>query len=229
MAAKRACMAGDRRDKQRLVDAKGRSNSSRRWLERQLNDPYVAAAKDKGLRSRAAFKLIEIDDRLRLLKPGTRVVDLGAAPGGWSQIAAARVLAAEGRGRVVAVDLLDIAPIPGVTILCRDFLAADASAAVTAALGAAADIVLSDMAPASSGQPDIDHLRILNLAEAARDFCAAVLVEGGSFITKMLQGSGEREFLESLRKTFTTLKRVKPPSSRQESAEFFVVASGYRR
>jgi 23S rRNA (uridine2552-2'-O)-methyltransferase len=219
---------GGRRGKARLSDGRARSASSRRWLTRQLNDPYVARAKAAGYRSRAAFKLADIDAAQRLLRPGLVVVDLGAAPGGWSQVAAARVRAGEGRGRVVAVDLQPVEPIRGVEILEGDFLADAVFEAVRVAAGAEIDVVLSDMAPPASGQPDIDHLRILNLAEAALAFALRGLRPGGAFVTKMLQGSGEREFLVALRRDFGSVVRVKPPSSRPESSEFFLVARDRR-
>ncbi len=216
------------RQTERLRDGRERSVSSRRWLERQLNDPYVAEAKSRGYRSRAAFKLVEIDDRVKLLRPGLRVVDLGAAPGGWAQIAAERVKSGKGAARVIGIDLQEIDPIPGVELLVGDFLDDAVLARLLATLGGAADVVLSDMAPAASGQPDIDHLRILNLAEAAHDFARQTLVPGGSFVTKMLQGSGERDYVTALRAAFTTVTRVKPPASRAGSAEFFLVARNRR-
>ncbi len=216
------------RQTERLRDGRERSVSSRRWLERQLNDPYVAEAKSRGYRSRAAFKLVEIDDRVKLLRPGLRVVDLGAAPGGWAQIAAERVKSGKGAARVIGIDLQEIDPIPGVELLVGDFLDDAVLARLLATLGGAADVVLSDMAPAASGQPDIDHLRILNLAEAAHDFARQTLVPGGSFVTKMLQGSGERDYVTALRAAFTTVTRVKPPASRTGSAEFFLVARNRR-
>jgi 23S rRNA (uridine2552-2'-O)-methyltransferase len=213
-----------RRLKQRVVTAKGRPLSSKLWLERQLNDPYVAEAKRRGYRSRAAFKLAEIDDKLKLLKPGARVLDLGAAPGGWTQVAVERVRG----GQVVALDLQDIEPIPGATILKVDFLAPEAPGLIRQALGGPVDVVLSDMAAAATGQTDIDHLRIMNLVEAALALAVELLKPGGSFVAKLLQGGGENAFLAELRRHFTTVRRIKPPSSRQESAEFFVVATGFR-
>ena len=212
---------------ERLRSGKSRSASSRAWLERQLNDPFVAEAKARGYRSRAAFKLAGIDERAKLLKPGMAVVDLGAAPGGWLPVAAERVGAAAGKGRVVGIDLLRIDPVPGAVILEGDFLADDAPARLRDALGGPADLVLSDMAPAASGQPDIDHLRIVALAEAALDFAGSVLKPGGAFVTKLLPGSDERSFIEALRRRFAAVKRVKPPASRADSAEFFLVATGF--
>ncbi len=216
------------RKTERLRDGRERSVSSRRWLERQLNDPYVAEAKSLGYRSRAAFKLAEIDDRVRLLRPGLRVVDLGAAPGGWAQIAAERVKPGKGAARVIGIDLLEIVAIPGVELLVGDFLDDAVLARLLATVGGEVDVVLSDMAAAASGQPDIDHLRILNLAEAALEFARQTLVPGGSFVTKMLQGHGERDYMSALRETFTTVTRVKPPASRTGSAEFFLVARNRR-
>lgn len=208
--------------------AKGRKISSTLWLQRQLNDPYVAAAKQHGYRSRAAFKLIEIDDKLHLLKKGQRVVDLGAAPGGWSQVAAQRIKAGAGGGQLVALDIAETAAIPDVTILQADFLADDAPARVRAVLGGPVDVVMSDMAAAATGHPDIDHLRILNLVEVALGFAVEVLAPGGSFLAKVLQGGGENALVAELRKHFTTVRRIKPPSSRADSAEFFLVGTGFK-
>jgi 23S rRNA (uridine2552-2'-O)-methyltransferase len=204
--------------------AKGRKISSTLWIQRQLNDPYVAAAKDQGYRSRAAFKLIEIDDKLHLLKKGMRVVDLGAAPGGWSQVASQRIKG----GQLVAIDLTETAAIPNVTILVGDFLDDAAPARVRAALGGKVDLVMSDMAASSTGHPDIDHLRILNLVEAALGFAVEVLAPGGSFLSKVLQGGGENALVAEMRKHFTTVRRIKPPSSRADSAEFFLVGTGFK-
>ncbi|MBL8835524.1 MAG: RlmE family RNA methyltransferase [Alphaproteobacteria bacterium] len=210
------------------VAAKGRTASSARWLTRQANDPYVDAAKRQGYRSRAAFKLIDMDSKYRLLRVGARVVDLGAAPGGWTQVAVARVGADRGQGKVVAADLLEIAPIPGATILKLDFLADDAVAVVKAALAGPADVVLSDMAPSSTGHREVDHLRILNLVEAALGFACEVLRPGGAFVAKLLQGGGEQALLKEIGRNFATVRRVKPPSSRSESSEFYVVATGFK-
>lgn len=220
--------SGRGRDREVLRDGKARTTSSRRWLQRQLNDPYVVEARRVGYRSRAAFKLSEIDDKARLLRPGLTVVDLGAAPGGWAQVAAERVGARDGRGRVVAIDLQPIDPIAGVDVLTGDFMDDVVLARLIERIAGPVDIVLSDMAPSASGQPDIDHLRILNLAEAALAFAASHLKPGGAFVTKMLQGSGERDFIAALRRAFDSVARVKPPSSRRESAEFFLVARGRR-
>ena len=208
--------------------ARGRRSSSTRWLRRQLNDPFVAEAKQQGYRSRAAFKLIQLDDRFHILAPGRRVVDLGAAPGGWSQVAAARVAAAEGRGRVVAVDMLEMAPLPGTTVLRLDFLDEAAPAAVAAALDGPADVVLSDMAAPATGHAATDHLRIMALAEAAYAFAAEVLAPDGAFLCKLFQGGAERSLLEPLRRDFAKVRHAKPPASRSESAESYIVATGFR-
>ncbi|HYZ34002.1 MAG TPA: RlmE family RNA methyltransferase [Crenalkalicoccus sp.] len=205
--------------------AQGRSAASQRWLERQLNDPYVRAAREQGLRSRAAFKLDELDQRFRLLRPGARVVDLGAAPGGWTQVAARRV---GERGRVVALDLLPMDPVPGATVLQGDFQDAAAEAAVIAALDGPADLVLSDMAPNTTGHAATDHLRIMALAELALDFALRVLAPGGAFVAKVFQGGSERALLEILKRRFAVVRHAKPPASRKDSAELYVVATGFR-
>jgi 23S rRNA (uridine2552-2'-O)-methyltransferase len=226
---KRKASPGARRDMAvRVKTAKQRSPSSTAWLRRQLNDPYVAEAKRQGYRSRAAFKLIELDDRFHILKRGARVVDLGAAPGGWSQVAAERVGAAAGKGAVVALDILAMEPVPGVVVLERDFLDAQAPAAIEAASGGPADVVLSDMAQPATGHAATDHLRIVALAEAAYDFARAVLAPGGSFVAKVFQGGAEGDLLAALKRDFTTVRHAKPPASRAESAEVYVVAQGFR-
>jgi 23S rRNA (uridine2552-2'-O)-methyltransferase len=207
---------------------KGRSVSSKRWLERQLNDPYVARAKAQGLRSRAAFKLAEIDDRHHLLKPGRSVVDLGAAPGGWSQIAAHRVGAAEGKGRVVAIDLLPMDPIGGVSFAQLDFLDPEAPARLREMLDGSAGVVLSDMAANATGHRRTDHLKIMALAEAAAEFARAVLKPGGAFLAKVIQGGTEGTLLADLKRDFATVKHVKPVASRTDSAELYVLATGFR-
>ncbi len=206
-----------------------RSVSSARWLERQLNDPYVAASKREGYRSRAAYKLREIDDRYRFLKPGQRVVDLGAAPGGWSQIAADRVKSVDGKGQVVAIDYLGIEPIAGVEILKLDFTEDGAEDALKALLrDGGADIVLSDMAAPTTGHTKTDHLRIMGLAETAAHFAADVLAPGGAFLCKVFQGGTERDLLDLLKRSFATVRHVKPPASRADSAELYVLATGFR-
>jgi 23S rRNA (uridine2552-2'-O)-methyltransferase len=210
------------------VRAAGKSQASRRWLERQLNDPYVARAKREGFRSRAAYKLAEIDDKHRFLKPGGRIVDLGAAPGGWSQVAAKRVRAGEGGGHVAAIDLLDMDPVPGVDFLQLDFMAADAPDRLKAMLGGEADVVLSDMAANATGHRRTDHLKIMGLAEAAAEFAREVLRPGGVFLAKVLQGGTEGQLLASLKRDFTSVKHVKPAASRSDSAELYVLATGFR-
>ena len=229
----------DGRDlKVRVRSHRGRKLASKLWLERQLNDPYVARARREGLRSRAAFKLAEIDDKFHLLKPGAKVVDLGAAPGGWSQIAAQRVGAAggeegvladrPGRGRVVAIDLLDMPAIPGVEFLHLDFLDLAAPDRLKASLGGPADVVLSDMAANATGHRKTDHLRIMALAETAAMFARDVLRPGGMFLCKVLQGGTEAELLAGLKRDFATVKHVKPAASRSDSAELYVLALGFR-
>jgi 23S rRNA (uridine2552-2'-O)-methyltransferase len=214
--------------KVRIKPGKGRSLSSKLWLERQLNDPYVARAKREGFRGRAAFKLIEIDDKHHLLKPGARVVDLGAAPGGWSQVAARRVGSAQGREKVVAVDCLEMAPIAGVGFIRRDFLDASTGDEIKALLGGAADVVLSDMAANATGHRATDHLRIMALAEAAADFAREVLAPGGALLCKVLQGGTEASLLAALKRDFSHVKHVKPAASRSDSAELYLLATGFR-
>ncbi len=225
---KRGGGRGERDLKVRLRTGKGRSLAQRRWLERQLNDPYVARARREGYRSRAAYKLIEIDDKYRFLKAGGRVVDLGAAPGGWSQVAAKRVGADNGRGRVVAIDILEMPPIAGVDALHLDFLDPGAPDRLKALLGGPADVVLSDMAANATGHRKTDHLKIMALAEAAALFAREVLAPGGTFLCKVLQGGTEAELLTSLKRDFATVKHVKPAASRSDSAELYVLAQGFR-
>ena len=215
----------------RLRTGKGRTTSQTNWLRRQLRDPYVIAAQRDGLRSRAAFKLIELDDRFHFLKKGARVVDLGAAPGGWSLVAVERVgsLEADGKGgRIVAIDLQEMEPIPGVEILHLDFLAEEAPERLRAALGGLADVVMSDMAAPATGHTQTDHLRIMGLLDAAYHFARTVLAPGGAFIGKVLRGGTERELLEMLKRDFAEVKHVKPPASRKDSAEIYVIAMGFR-
>jgi 23S rRNA (uridine2552-2'-O)-methyltransferase len=221
----------------RLKDQKRRTASSRAWLTRQISDPYVARAKREGFRSRAAFKLAEIDDRYKVLKPGARVVDLGAAPGGWSEIAARRVGT---EGRVVALDILDMKPVPGVEFLQLDFLDPSAPMRLEALLAsggegeaqrknqAKADVVLSDMAANATGHRQTDHLRIMALAEAAADFARQVLAPGGAFLCKVLQGGTEAALLAELKRDFSNVKHVKPPASRSDSSELYLLAKGFR-
>jgi 23S rRNA (uridine2552-2'-O)-methyltransferase len=209
----------------RLKDQKSRKLSSRAWLERQLSDPYVARAKRDGYRSRAAYKLIEIDDKYHVLKSGARVVDLGAAPGGWSEIAAKRVGA---KGRVLALDILEMKPIVGVEFLHLDFLDIAAPDRLKEMLGGKADVVLSDMAANTTGHRQTDHLRIMALAEAAVLFAREVLNADGSFLCKVLQGGTEAALLAELKRDFESVKHVKPPASRTDSAELYLLARGFR-
>jgi 23S rRNA (uridine2552-2'-O)-methyltransferase len=220
---------GNRQLHVRLEKARKHRPSSQRWLERQLNDPYVAAAKREGWRSRAAFKLSEIDDKHHFLKVGARVVDLGAAPGGWSQIAAERVKSVAGKGQVIAIDILEMEPLAGVEVLHLDFTSEGAEDRLKALLReSGADVVLSDMAAPTTGHTRTDHLRIMGLAEAAAHFGLDVLSPGGTFLAKVLQGGTERELLDLLKRNFTTVRHVKPPASRADSAELYVLATGYR-
>jgi 23S rRNA (uridine2552-2'-O)-methyltransferase len=207
------------------VRAKGLKASSSRWLERQLNDPYVAEAKLKGYRSRAAFKLIELDDKFHFLKPGARVLDLGAAPGGWSQVARARIGA---KGSVVGVDILDMEPIGGVELMKLDMMSAEAPGAIRAALSGPADIVLTDMAAPTSGHRATDHLRTTALFEAALELAEEVLKPGGAFVGKVFQGGAAPDLLTRLKKSFREVRHVKPPASRAESVELYLVALGFR-
>jgi len=205
-----------------------RKLSSKLWLERQLNDPYVAQARREGLRSRAAYKLIEIDDKYHFLKPGMSVVDLGAAPGGWSQIAAKRVGAADGRGKVVAIDLLEMPEIPGVSFAQLDFLKEDAPDRLLKMIGGRADVVLSDMAANTTGHRKTDQLRILGLIEGAAAFASDVLNPGGTFVAKVFQSGADAELLAQLKRDFASVRHVKPASSRQDSSERYVLAMGFR-
>jgi 23S rRNA (uridine2552-2'-O)-methyltransferase len=209
----------------RLKDEKHRKPSSRAWLERQLSDPYVARAKRDGLRSRAAYKIIEIDDKYKVFKSGARVVDLGAAPGGWSEIAIKRVGA---KGRIIALDILDMNPIPGVEFLHLDFLDNAAPDRLKGLLGGPADVVLSDMAANTTGHRQTDHLRIMALAEAAAQFAREVLAPGGVFLCKVLQGGTEANLLAELKRDFESVRHVKPPASRTDSAELYLLARGFR-
>ena len=214
--------------KVRVKTARKRSLSSTIWLERQLNDPYVAQAKRDGYRSRAAYKLLEIDDRYKLLQPGQKIVDLGAAPGGWSQIAARRVKSQEGRGRVIGIDLLEIEPMAGVDFTVMDFLDNDAPDRLKDMLGGKADGVLSDMAANTTGHRQTDHLRIVGLVELAVDFACDVLAPGGFFVAKVFQGGTENQLLTMLKRNFAIVRHVKPAASRAGSAELYVLATGFR-
>ncbi len=218
--------AGDRPLAVRVRSARRRKPSSTEWLKRQLNDPYVAAAHRQGYRSRAAFKLIELDDRFRLLRRGDRIVDLGCAPGGWTQIAVER---AGPHGRVVGIDIAETTPVAGATILRGDLTDPTVLDAVRRALGGGAAVVLSDMAPATTGHAATDHLRIVALAEAAYGIAEEILEPGGTFVAKVFQGGAEGELLARLKRSFAELRHAKPPASRAESAETYVVAKGFRR
>jgi 23S rRNA (uridine2552-2'-O)-methyltransferase len=210
----------------RVKTAKGRKLSSKLWLERQLNDPYVAEAKRLGLRGRAAFKLAEIDDKHRLLKPGARIVDLGCAPGGWTQIALQRCGAG---ASVVGIDLLECDPVPGATLLVGDFMDDDAPDRLKAEMGGPADVVLSDMAANTTGHAKTDHIRIVALVELAYDFAVAVLKPGGAFVAKVFAGGTEGDLLALMKRDFEKVLHIKPPSSRKGSPEMYVVALGFRR
>jgi 23S rRNA (uridine2552-2'-O)-methyltransferase len=220
---------GQRQLRVSVKTASKRSTSSARWLDRQLNDPYVAASKRDGMRSRAAYKLKEIDARYNILKSGQRVIDLGAAPGGWSQIAAERVKSLEGKGQVVAIDYLGVDPIPGVDILELDFTDESAEPLLKSKLrDGSADVVLSDMAAPTVGHTNTDHLRIMGLAEQAAAFAIDVLSPGGAFLCKVFQGGTEKDLLNMLKKNFAVVRHVKPPASRPDSAELYVLATGFR-
>jgi 23S rRNA (uridine2552-2'-O)-methyltransferase len=210
--------------------AKGRKLSSTIWLQRQLNDPYVAEAQKQGYASRAAFKLIELDDKYKFLKPGKRIVDLGAAPGGWTKVAVERAKPAGSNdaGIVVALDINEMEPVSGATVLCHDFLDHEAPNLLKEALGGPADMVLSDMAAPTTGHAATDHLKIMSLCEAALEFACEVLAPNGIFIAKVLQGGTENEMLAIMKKRFKTVRHAKPPASRSDSAEMYVVATGYR-
>ncbi|NQW52274.1 MAG: RlmE family RNA methyltransferase [Rhodospirillales bacterium] len=217
-----------RRATVRVKTARGRTVSSQRWLQRQLNDPYVVEAKKRGYRSRAAFKLLQIDDQFRFLKPGGRIIDLGAAPGGWTQVSVERVSSGKNKGVVIGIDLTPVEPIAGATVLAKDFYDEDAPALLTELLGGPADVVLSDMAAAATGETQIDHMRIMGLAEAAHDFARQILKPGGTYIAKVLRGGTERTLLDRLKKDFEKVRHVKPEASRADSAEMYVVGLGFR-
>jgi 23S rRNA (uridine2552-2'-O)-methyltransferase len=219
---------GGRALKVRVKSGRSRTLSSKLWLERQLNDPYVARAKREGLRSRAAYKLMEIDDKFHFLKPGAKVVDLGAAPGGWSQLAAKRVGAGQGNGRVIAIDILKMEPIAGVEFLELDFLDEKAPQILRDLLGGSADVVLSDMAANATGHRQTDQLKIMALVEVAAEFAGEVLKPGGAFVAKVLQGGTEASLLAGLKRDFASVKHVKPAASRADSAELYLVATGFR-
>lgn len=216
----------------RLKTARGRTTSSTRWLQRQLNDPYVAEAQRLGYRSRAAFKIAELDDRFDFLKPGGRIVDLGAAPGGWTQIAVERTNAlGDGkgnRGYVVGMDLQEMEPIAGSTLFTHDFMDPDAPDVLKAALNGQANVVLSDMAASSTGHSATDHIRIIGLLEVALDFAQDVLAPEGVFVGKVLRGGTENDLLALMKRDFKVTKHAKPPSSRADSSESYVIATGFR-
>jgi len=214
--------------KTRVKKKSGLKESSRRWLERHLNDPYVQRAQAEGYRSRAAYKLIEIDDRYRLLKPGQRIIDLGAAPGGWCQVAARRVRSPEDRPSVVGIDYLGMDPVPGAAVLEMDFLDEAAPARLIEALGGEPDVVLSDMAAPTTGHRRTDHIRTMHLAEVAADFALAVLKPGGHFLTKTFQGGTEAALLDLLKRNFRSVHHVKPPASRDESVELYLLAKEFK-
>ncbi|MFG1294659.1 RlmE family RNA methyltransferase [Xanthobacter variabilis] len=214
--------------KVRVKTARGRTTSSQKWLQRQLNDPYVARAKREGWRSRAAFKLIEMDEKAKLLKKGMRIVDLGAAPGGWSQVAARKIGLDAGHGKIVGIDLLEMEPIAGVHFEQMDFLAPDAPERLLAMLDGPADLVMSDMAANATGHKKTDHLKIVALVELAADFARQVLAPGGAFLAKVLQGGTEGALLADLKRDFAQVRHVKPAASRADSAELYVLATGYR-
>ena len=220
---------GTRRLAVRLRTAKGRKLASTRWLTRQLNDPYVEEAKRRGYRSRAAFKLSEIDDKYHLLRPGMSVVDLGAAPGGWSQVAAQRIKVMTGKGTVIAVDVVEMEPISGVTALKLDLTDPDAADRLDEALnGKKADLVMSDMHAPATGHKQTNHLRIMGLVEGALDVAEDVLAPGGTFLAKVLQGGAGKELMARLNSSFAKVRHVKPKASRAESAEMYVLATGFR-
>ncbi len=226
MSRKKASRMTGRELTTRVKTAKGRKSSSTRWLQRQLNDPYVAEAKKRGYPSRAAFKLAELDDRFRFLKPGQRVVDLGAAPGGWTQVALERL---GDKGRVVALDILEMETPPGgATILRGDFMDAETPDRLKAALGGPADVVLSDMAAPVTGHAATDHLRIMGLLEAAVMFADEVLAPGGAFVGKVFKGGAENQLLAEMKRAFKTVRHAKPPASRPESSESYLIALGFR-
>lgn len=220
--------SGSRVLRTKLKKKHGLKESSRRWLERHMNDPYVQRSKADGYRSRAAYKLIEVDDRHHFLKPGMKVIDLGAAPGGWCQVAAARIRSTAGAPQVVGIDYLEMDPVPGATVLQLDFLDADAPARLSEALGGPPDIVMSDMAAPTTGHRRTDHIRTMHLCEVAADFAMEVLKPGGHFLAKTFQGGTESSLLDRLKKNFRSVHHVKPPASREESAELYLLAKDFK-
>jgi 23S rRNA (uridine2552-2'-O)-methyltransferase len=224
----RSGAGGARVMKTRIKKKSGLKESSRRWLERHINDPYVQRSKADGYRSRSAYKLVEIDDRHHILKPGARVIDLGAAPGGWCQVAAARVKSSEEHPSVVGIDYLGMDPVPGATVLMLDFLDDTAPAKLIEALGGAPDVVLSDMAAPTTGHRRTDHIRTMHLAEVAADFAISVLRPGGHFLVKAFQGGTENTLLDLLKRSFRSVRHVKPPASRDESVELYLLAKDFK-
>jgi 23S rRNA (uridine2552-2'-O)-methyltransferase len=219
-------IASRRRAAVRVRAKSQRSESSRQWLQRQLNDPYVAAAKEQGYRSRAAYKFLQLDQKFHLLQKDLRVVDLGAAPGGWSQVALEKIGA---KGKLVAIDLLPMAPLSGAEILQLDFMADEAPQKLKTLLNGPADLVLSDLAPSTTGHARTDHIRVMALAEAAAQFAIEVLSPGGAFVCKFFQGGAEKTLLDLLKQHFATVKHAKPPASRKESSETYLVAKGFKK
>jgi len=229
-AGKKSSGRGGRDLTVRVKTAKGRKGSSTRWLQRQLNDPYVAAAKRAGLRSRAAFKLEELDDKFEFLKPNMRIIELGAAPGGWTQVLVSRVGTEKpgSKAKIVAIDSAEMDPLPGAEVMLLDFMADDAPDILKNALGGPADVVLSDMAPKVTGHSNTDHLRVMGLVEAAYEFATEVLAPGGCFVSKVFQGGTEQSLLTEMKRSFAKVRHAKPPASRNESAEMFVIAQNFR-
>ncbi|AIL65328.1 Ribosomal RNA large subunit methyltransferase E [Rickettsiales bacterium Ac37b] len=220
-----------RRSTTAVKTAKGRRISSTHWLQRQLNDPYVALSKQEGYRSRAAYKLLEIDQKFQILKPGYIVVDLGAAPGGWSQVTLDKVISHKKEqtvGLVIAIDLIPLEPIENLITIEGDFTKQETQNILNTHLHQKANVILSDMAAPASGYPDIDHIRIINLCETALEFAHSHLIEGGYFVTKLFAGKEEQKFIKMLQKHFQSVKRFKPPASRAESSEFYIIAQGFR-
>lgn len=229
-APKSVAGGGGSRDMRVKVKKAGKlKHSSQLWLERQLNDPYVKRARELGYRSRAAFKIEEMDDKYHFLKPGQKLIDLGCAPGGWCQIAAVRIGLDKGKGRIVGIDLLPVDPIPGVELVEMDFMGEEAPALLTQRLGGRADGVMSDMAANTTGHKKTDHIKIIALAEAALEFAHSVLAPGGFFLAKLFQGGDSATLLGGLKRDFTTVRNIKPASSRSDSSELYVLATGFRR
>lgn len=219
---------GARHLHEKVKTARGRKTSSTRWLQRHLNDPYVQEARARGFRSRAAFKIIELDDQFKFLRPGKTVVDLGCAPGGWTQVAVERVKSKADKERVLALDIQEVDPVPGAHIMVLDIMAPDAADTIKSQLNGPVDVVISDMAAATTGHASTDHLRTLALVEAAYDLAEDILAPGGTFVAKVFQGGTEASLLARMKKAFKTVKHAKPPSSRKGSPETFVVAQGFK-